>query len=189
MKQLSARGFTLIEIMVVVAIIGILSAVLYVNFGDARDSSRNKALTSELKELQLSLELYKAQNGRYPDVPACGTSPALADYSQAESVDVNCAISGYIDGLVPSFISELPTSADSPNGACNIIYRVEENNQSWYKLAAVNCLGGVDATTGITYASDFARCLASCGATGFCDPAQSAFFASPAIYSFGGECE
>ncbi|MCD5381402.1 MAG: type II secretion system GspH family protein, partial [Candidatus Pacebacteria bacterium] len=60
------KGFTLIELLVVIGIIGVLSAVLYANFGDAREDARNKAIKVEMKEGQLAIELYKAQNGSYP---------------------------------------------------------------------------------------------------------------------------
>jgi prepilin-type N-terminal cleavage/methylation domain-containing protein len=60
------KGFTLIEVLIVVAIIGILTAILVANYNDARKNSRDKIRKSDLKTIQLSLELYKAQVGSYP---------------------------------------------------------------------------------------------------------------------------
>ena len=60
------QGFTLIELMVTITIIGILASIIYVSFGEARTNSRNKSMTVELKEMQLALETYRSQNGVYP---------------------------------------------------------------------------------------------------------------------------
>ena len=66
--RLRVRGFTLIELLVVIAIIAILAAVLLSSFDEARKSARDDARKAELKELQLALELYKAQNESRSDV-------------------------------------------------------------------------------------------------------------------------
>ena len=68
MKYLSVRqrGFTLIEILIVVAIIGVLTAILAANYTEARKNSRDKIRKSDLKTIQLSLEVYKSQVGSYP---------------------------------------------------------------------------------------------------------------------------
>jgi prepilin-type N-terminal cleavage/methylation domain-containing protein len=66
------RGFTLIELLVVITIIGILVAVVFPNFSESRDEARNRGLQAEIKEMQLSIELYKSQFGRYPAEGACG---------------------------------------------------------------------------------------------------------------------
>ena len=61
MIRYKIKGFTVIELLVVIAIIGILMAILLATFNDARMSARDDARQAQLKELQLALELYKAQ--------------------------------------------------------------------------------------------------------------------------------
>ncbi len=62
MKKITrSLGFTLVELMVVISVIGILSSIVYANFGSARASARDDIRKSALKEVQLAIELYKAQ--------------------------------------------------------------------------------------------------------------------------------
>jgi len=62
------KGFTLIELMVVIVIIAILAAVALPNFMGATEKARESAVTSAVKTLQTSLELYATDhNGEYTD--------------------------------------------------------------------------------------------------------------------------
>jgi len=60
------QGFTLIELLVVIAIIGILSSVVLASLNSAREKSRDARRVSDIKQLQLALELYFDDNGTYP---------------------------------------------------------------------------------------------------------------------------
>jgi len=60
------RGFTLIELLVVIAIIGILSSVVLASLNSARQKSRDAKRVSDIKQIQLALELYFDANGSYP---------------------------------------------------------------------------------------------------------------------------
>ncbi len=60
------KGFTLIELLVVIAIIGILSSVVLASLNSAREKSRDARRISDIKQLQLALELSYDDNGTYP---------------------------------------------------------------------------------------------------------------------------
>ena len=64
------RGFTLIEIMVVVVIIGILAALIAPNIIGRDDQARVTAAKSDLNAIAQALELYKMDNFRYPGTDA-----------------------------------------------------------------------------------------------------------------------
>lgn len=77
------KGFTLIELLVVIAIIGILSSVVLASLNSAREKSRDAKRVSDIKQVQLALELYYDANGQYP-VAITSLSP---DYIPSDPVD------------------------------------------------------------------------------------------------------
>jgi len=87
------RGFTLIELLVVVAIIGILSSIVLASLNSARQKGRDARRISDIKQLQLALELSYDTNAEYPDTLA---SLATAGYISVIPTDpVGGASYGY----------------------------------------------------------------------------------------------
>ena len=65
-KNIIRRGFTLIEILIVVVILGILAAIVVPQFTNAADEANDAAVRSQLQTLRGQIELYYAQNAAYP---------------------------------------------------------------------------------------------------------------------------
>jgi len=66
MRRTRQRGFTFLEIMVVVAILAILAGLIIPRFvGRAEEARKTKALV-QMREVMKALELYKLDNGQYP---------------------------------------------------------------------------------------------------------------------------
>lgn len=66
LRKVVARGFTLIEIMVVVVIMGVLAALLVPNLMGSVDDARIKAARADMSTLMTALTLYKLHNQHYP---------------------------------------------------------------------------------------------------------------------------
>lgn len=60
------RGFTLIEIMIVVVIIGILSSIILPKILDKPNQARNTKAQSDIKTIEMALQLYKLDKFDYP---------------------------------------------------------------------------------------------------------------------------
>ncbi len=87
------NGFTLIEILVVISIIGFISSVLFASFSTARMNARETRRKSDLQEMKTVLELYFDSHGNYP----------IGCWLYFEATGTN-----YIPNLAPEFVNNLP---------------------------------------------------------------------------------
>jgi len=113
MKMKLKKGFTLVEIMIVVAIIAILAAVAIPNFVKYRRNSQASACVSNLKQIQGAIEQARMagkteyadedlfgekgyiKNAEKPTCPAGGTYTYLA---LDDNADPTCSIGKTLDG-------------------------------------------------------------------------------------------
>lgn len=65
-QSLRQRGFTLIEVMVVVAILGILATIVMTNVVGKDEQARVTAAKTGLAQISNALEMYKLDNHKYP---------------------------------------------------------------------------------------------------------------------------
>ncbi len=158
------RGFTLIELMVTISVIGILSAVVYANVGKANPKARDTDRQADIRSLQIAIDQYKSKNGRYPSM---GCTPG-ADLVSAEN---DC--STYILDLAPEYIPALPR--DNKRGTDPGYAYVTNTNGTSYKIMA---LGTVESEV-VTASHPFRRCENSgvgiCAATGVCASASAGY--------------
>jgi general secretion pathway protein G len=66
MRRSNEKGFTLIEIMVVVIILGILASIVAVKYSGQAEKAKQTQAAVQMKTFETALELYKLENGMYP---------------------------------------------------------------------------------------------------------------------------
>jgi general secretion pathway protein G len=133
----SSRGFTLIEILIVVVILGILAAIVIPQFTDASQEAAASNLRSQLQTIRSQIELYNVQNPATPYDPATPLATfwdplVQGNYLQAEPINpltANPAVNS------PSGVAAAPAVGgawlwmeSSPGDAWTLnVYAVDEN--------------------------------------------------------------
>jgi general secretion pathway protein G len=61
------KGFTLVELLVVISIISVISSVVLVSTASAKKRSQDAVITSEVRQVKTALDLYALSKGGYPN--------------------------------------------------------------------------------------------------------------------------
>ena len=133
------KGFTLIELMVVISIIALLSSIVLSALASARDKARATKVMQEVKQFQIAMEAYRAANTSYY-INSLGYVPANSPSNMTPFI---AAISPYIKIDDISF-----TKAGNTNFHYNYIrYEYVNNNNS------TSTCGGIipNVTRGASY--------------------------------------
>lgn len=96
-QRYGAKGFTLIEILVVVVILGILAALVVPRIMERPDEARVIAAKSDIRAIMSALKLYRLDNGIYPSTDQ-GLS-ALVVKPDTGVIPRNWKQGGYLDRL------------------------------------------------------------------------------------------
>jgi len=132
MNTKGRQGFTLIEILIVVAIIAILASVVLVGLGPTQRAGRDARRISDLRNVQNGLELFYNRCGYYPGTLNCGAAtPQLgaAINSNASWLFMTAAL----QGTTSIGVSQVP---DDPNTANHYQYGSGGTGNNTYMLGA-----------------------------------------------------
>lgn len=115
------RGFTIVELLIVIIVIAILAAIVIVAYNGIQDKARFAQKRTDIENLQKLIEMYAAQNGSYPNTNNSWTYQAR---------DGN----NFIPGIVPQFASTLPQVTDGPTSSNTNNTYIYNSNGTDYKL-------------------------------------------------------
>ncbi len=138
------RGFTIVELLIVIVVIGILAAIVIVAYTGIQTSAKVTRVYSDMASVNKQVLAYYAQNGSYPV-----TSTTMGNGAQF-LVDSNCPVStAQTANWVPNLSTQLPQSDPSMKGVGNLAgcYTYLSNGTE-YVLSAWNVLPSPKTSTG-----------------------------------------
>ena len=149
-----SRGFTLIEVLVVIAIISVLAGAIAINSADSNKQARDEKRQADLRALQSAIEMYKNKNGVYP---AGCNGPDVWSGEKGSGSGYKCTdgTDDYIRDLAPEFIPVLPKDPKLNSSVANSGYVYMVNlSRTVYKLMVMNT---VESET-VTYSHPLKSC-------------------------------
>ncbi len=129
------RGFTIVELLIVIVVIAILAAITIVSYNGISTRARYSVMQQDIEAMNKAVLLYYADNGKYPST---GTTAGNA-------IGANPAI----PGITPTYMSQIPTIPDdgkggyyaylwSANGADYKIVRLSTSTANLPSIEATN---------------------------------------------------
>jgi len=132
------RGFTIVELLIVIVIIAILATVVIVAYNGIQSRAYDSRRLSDMQDIQKTIEAYKVTNGAYPPVTAANQDSSWYETS-------------YVTG---SFLDSIKSS-----GIVNKIPVDPVNNSTYFYRYYLYGAGeyGCDAARGSYYVLSFVR--------------------------------
>lgn len=133
MKNIKSVGFTIVELLIVIVVIGILAAITVVAYGNIQSKAKFTRAQTDIASMKKAIEMHYAETGAYP------ISNGTGAWNFQSSAGMQLT---FIPGVVPNYANTLPMVGDG-SGA-TYIYR-SNTTGTVYKLMKYRS-GGIAAS-------------------------------------------
>ncbi|HJP81311.1 MAG TPA: prepilin-type N-terminal cleavage/methylation domain-containing protein [Candidatus Saccharimonadales bacterium] len=145
-QELRLSGFTLVELLVVIAVIAVLASIVIVAYNGISMRARNVRIQSDIEGVQKLIETYRVTHGSYPQT----TTNTQANWRAADVYsDSDCSNGSQSPDWVPGLEQTLPQSGTSKHvgadGKTGCYLYVSDGRE--YVLSAWNMLGTPQTST------------------------------------------
>jgi prepilin-type N-terminal cleavage/methylation domain-containing protein len=157
------KGFTIVELLIVIVVIGVLAAITIVAYNGIQQRSRNTQVIAGTQAYYKALRSYEAVNSSYPTQDGClGANYPGNQCWQGDSGTFS--VNATLDASLASFMSTKPTLATSMmsigitnNIRAGAVYRTAPARIVYY-LAGVNQPCVISGSSGVTEGSVVTQC-------------------------------
>lgn len=143
------NGFTIVELLVTIAVIGILASIMIISYSGIQQRSRDSTRDSDVTQLKIAIEKYHSEKSKYPDVCPGGDnsdcdvsylSATLNPYLKTVPIDPSNASDS---SIYYSYVKG-PSSSDSYGlrvhyEAKPVCQTGENMSSSWWDGSVPNC--------------------------------------------------
>ena len=156
------KGFTIVELLIVIVVIGILAAITIVAYTGIQNRAKNSTAQSAASTLAKKAEAYFAENSQYPNTADVITGTGAQNgvtttststwYSAQGTAFTTTASTTFTSATVPASEKNVYYVPNGTNGGC-IYYRDYSNsNYKNYQVGTATCTAGGPATNATSVA-------------------------------------
>lgn len=139
------KGFTLVELLIVIVVIAILAAITIVSYNGIQDKARDSSQKQTVSQFMQLLEMYNIDNGYYPKL--CTTSDGLSCYITTPIASETALLSPTYVGVPPTFpeVTQYVRGTDTTSYGLLISYKSGtcktgvNVNTGWWGAATALC--------------------------------------------------
>jgi general secretion pathway protein G len=136
-------GFTLVEILIVVVILGILAAIVIPQFTDASTDAKTAALKTDLQTMRSAIELYKIQHT--DALPGAGTG-TFSDSMTGYTTLAGATCASTASGALGPYLQKIPTNAFDNSSTVTEGVATPGSGAGWYFNTSTGAFNANDST-------------------------------------------